>query len=81
MTLLITESRNSFQYEEDFSLKRIHELRENILYLFSLGNISGLPVYYKQYNGSSPDLTEFNDIVKDCRIKTNNMCARHGHLL
>ena len=34
----------------------------NLLYMFTLGGEIGYPVYYKQYLGSTPDVSAFSDI-------------------
>lgn len=37
----------------------------NLLYMFTLGGDIGYPVYYKQYLGSTLDVSAFSDILKE----------------
>ena len=70
---LITASKNRLLAEQGYDSKRRYKLQVNLLYIFSLGSKSGLPAYYKQYIGSTPDITAFKDIIKDCNIETSDI--------
>ncbi len=47
-------------------------LKSISLYLFSLSEDTGLPLYYKQYIGSTHDVRAFADILKEVGIKSNH---------
>ena len=44
----------------------------NLLYMFTLGGEIGYPVYYKQYLGSTPDVSAFSDILKESTAYADN---------
>ena len=70
---LITSSRNMPFAELGYDSKRRFMPQINLIYIYSLGESTGSPVYYKQYIGSTPDVVAFSDIVKECRVEKNNI--------
>ena len=42
-----------------------------MLYVYSLANDSSAPVYYKQFLGSTPDVSAFADVLSECGISSN----------
>lgn len=72
---LITSSKNRLLAEQGYDTKRRYKPQINILYIFSLCDTCGLPAYYKQYIGSTPDVTAFKDIIKDCSINNEDVVA------
>lgn len=44
----------------------------NLLYMFTLGENIGYPVYYKQYLGSTLDVSAFSDILKESTAYADN---------
>ena len=70
---LITSSQNMPFAELGYDSKRRFMPQINLIYIYSLGESTGSPVYYKQYIGSTPDVVAFSDIVKECRVGKNNI--------
>ncbi|MCA7113257.1 transposase, partial [Staphylococcus aureus] len=44
----------------------------NLLYMFTLGGDIGYPVYYKQYLGSTLDVSAFSDMLKESTVYADN---------
>ena len=62
---LLSASRTMDNAELGYDSKMRYKPQINLLYMFSLGPNTGYPVYYKQYLGSTPDVTAFGDILKE----------------
>ncbi len=69
---LITSSKTMELAELDYDSKRRYMPQINLLYVYSLGKNSATPVYYKQYLGSTPDVSAFPNIMKECGISSSN---------
>lgn len=72
---ILSNSRTMENAEKGYDSKMRFKPQINLLYMFSLGRNTGYPVYYKQFIGSTPDVTAFQDILsessakgKDCTI-------------
>ena len=66
---LITSSRTMPFAELGYDSKRRFKPQINLIYIYSLGEDAGAPVYYKQYIGSTPDVVAFADILKETKLK------------
>lgn len=44
----------------------------NLLYIFTLGESTGYPVYYKQYLGSTLDVSAFSGILRESTVYADN---------
>ncbi|MDL2060298.1 transposase [Mesosutterella sp. AGMB02718] len=44
----------------------------NLVYVFSLGEDTGMPLYYKQYAGSTPDVSCFSDLLRETSMNGKN---------
>ena len=62
---LLSASHTMDNAEVGYDSKKRYKPQINLLYMFSLGPNTGCPVYYKQYLGSTPDVTAFADIMKE----------------
>ena len=69
---LLSASRTMEFAELGYDSKRRFKPQINLLYLFSLSEDTGLPLYYKQYIGSTHDVRAFADILKEVGIKSNH---------
>lgn len=65
---LLTSSLTMELDELGYDSKMRYKPQTNLLYIFSLTEEAGLPAYYKQYLGSTPDVTAFRDILAECRL-------------
>lgn len=72
---LISASSSMDNAELGYDSKRRYKPQINLVYLFTMGDNTGYPVYYKQFIGSTPDVTAFKDLLtetsaysKDCTI-------------
>ena len=68
---LITASRTMEYAEIGYDSKMRYKPQTNLLYIFSLEDI-GAPLYYKQYTGSTPDVSAFSDILTEAQITGKN---------
>lgn len=68
---LITSSKTMELAELGYDSKRRFKPQVNLLYVYSLGNDSGTPVYYKQFLGSTPDVSAFSDVLTECGISSS----------
>ena len=50
----------------------------NLLYMFTLGGDIGYPVYYKQYLGSTLDVSAFSDMLKESTVYADNCTVIAG---
>lgn len=69
---LLSASRTMDNAELGYDSKLRYKPQINLLYMFSLGADTGYPVYYKQYLGSTPDVTAFADILKESGVHGEN---------
>ena len=65
---LITSSKTMELAELGYDSKRRFKPQVNLLYVYSLGNDSSMPVYYKQFLGRAPDVSAFSDVLNECGI-------------
>ena len=65
---LITASKGMPFGELGYDSKRRFKPQINLLYAYSLAESSCAPVYYKQFNGSTPDVKAFPDLLKEMAI-------------
>lgn len=72
---LITASLGRDLAELGYDSKMRYKPQINLLYLFRLTESLGLPAYYKQYAGSTPDVTAFEDLLNDCNLDSENIIA------
>lgn len=68
---LITSSKTMELAELGYDSKRRFKPQVNLLYVYSLANDSSAPVYYKQFLGSTPDVSAFADVLSECGISSN----------
>ena len=71
---LISSSKTMEFAEPGYDSKRRFMPQINLMYIFSIDEASGAPVYYKQFVGSTPDVTAFSDILKESGIE-NSSCT------
>ena len=69
---LITSSKTMELAELGYDSKRRFKPQVNLLYVYSLDYETGSPVYYKQFLGSTPDVSAFSDILNECAISNKN---------
>lgn len=69
---LITSSKTMPLAELGYDSKRRYMPQVNLLYIYSLGQDSGLPVYYKQFLGSTPDVSAFPNILVESGLSKSN---------
>ena len=53
-----------------YDSKRRFKPQVNLLYVYSLSSDVSAPVYYKQFLGSTPDVSAFADILNECGISS-----------
>lgn len=58
--------------ELGYDSKRRYMPQINLLYVYSLGKNSAAPVYYKQFLGSTPDVSAFPNILQECGISSKD---------
>ena len=68
---LITSSKTMELAELGYDSKRRFKPQINLLYVYSLGYDSSNPVYYKQFLGSTPDISAFSDVLAECGIASD----------
>ena len=66
---LITASQTMELAELGYDSKRRFKPQTNLLYIYSLQKDMSTPVYYKQYAGSTPDVSAFTDILRESGLK------------
>lgn len=69
---LLSASHTLENAEYGYDSKKRFKPQTNLLYLFSIGENGGYPVYYKQYMGSTPDVIAFSDILAECSAYATN---------
>ena len=67
---LITSSKTMELAELGYDSKRRFKPQVNLLYVYTLGNDTSMPVYYKQFLGSTPDISAFSDILEESGISS-----------
>ena len=75
---LVTSSRTMELAERGYDSKMRCMPQTNLVYVYSLSEGQGTPVYYKQYAGSTPDVTAFSDILRECGIKGSDYTVVAG---
>ena len=71
----LISSSNTMEFSEPgYDSKRRFMPQINLMYIFSIDETSGAPVYYKQFVGSTPDVSAFSDILKESGIE-NSSCT------
>ena len=65
---LLSASRTMDNAEKGYDSKMRYKPQINLMYIFSLGESTGCPVYYKQYLGSTPDVSAFADILSESGV-------------
>ena len=71
---LISSSETMEFAELGYDSKRRFMPQINLMYVFSLDDTVGTPVYYKQLIGSTPDVSAFSDVLKESGI-ANSTCT------
>jgi len=62
---ILSSSRGVDNAAPGYDSKCRYQPQVNLIYMFSLGNGSSYPEYYKQYMGSIPDVSAFCDIIAE----------------
>ncbi len=77
---LLSSAKNMDNAELGYDSKHRYKPQINLIYLFSMGINTGTPLYYKQFIGSTPDVTAFEDILKEshCYGKDCTVIADKG---
>lgn len=65
---LLSSSKTMELSEIGYDSKRRFMPQINLLYIYSLGKDHATPVYYKQFLGSTPDVSAFPDLLQECGI-------------
>ena len=71
---LISSSETMEFAELGYDSKRRFMPQINLMHVFSLDDTVGTPVYYKQFIGSTPDVSAFSDVLKESGI-ANSTCT------
>lgn len=71
---LISSSETMEFAELGYDSKRRFMPQINLMYVFSLDDTVGTPIYYKQFIGSTPDVSAFSDVLKESGI-ANSTCT------
>ncbi len=66
---ILSSSKNLDMAEVGYDSKSRYSPQVNLIYMFSLDERGSYPEYYKQYIGSVPDVSAFEDIIKETNIK------------
>lgn len=66
---ILSSSNNLDMAEVGYDSKSRYSPQVNLIYMFSLNERGSYPEYYKQYLGSVPDVSAFQDIINETRIK------------
>ena len=62
---LLSSAKHMDNAELGYDSKHRYKPQINLIYLFSMGSNTGTPLYYKQFIGSTPDVTAFEDILNE----------------
>ena len=69
---LLSASNTVDNAEYGYDSKMRYKPQINLLYMFTLGGDIGYPVYYKQYLGSTLDVSAFSDMLKESTVYADN---------
>lgn len=69
---LLSASHSLDNAECGYDSKMRYKPQINLLYMFTLGGEIGYPVYYKQYLGSTLDVSAFSDLLKESTAYADN---------
>lgn len=69
---LISSSKTMEFAELGYDSKRRYMPQLNLLYVYSVSEHVGAPIYYKQYIGSTPDVSAFADILLETKLAGKN---------
>ena len=69
---LLSASKTMENAELGYDSKMRYKPQINVLYMFTLGENTGAPAFYKQYLGSTPDTVAFHDIIHESEAYENN---------
>lgn len=72
---MLTASRNMQNAEQGYDSRHRYKPQLNVLYVFSLGENTGKPAYYKQYSGGTTDVSAFADILSEAGINGSDITA------
>ena len=68
---LLSASRTMENAEVGYDSKCRYKPQINVIYVYTLGDNTGFPAYYKQYIGSTPDISAYTDILKESGLNGN----------
>ena len=68
---LLSASKTMENAEIGYDSKCRYKPQINVIYLYTLGENTGFPAYYKQYIGSTPDISAYTDILKESGLNGN----------
>lgn len=77
---LITSSKTMPFAELGYDSKQRCMPQINLLYISSLDENRGAPVYYKQFIGSTPDVSAFADVLTESTLRHPEMCSSSSML-
>ncbi len=66
---IISDSKSLDIADKGYDSKKRYKNQFNVIYVFSIDETTYYPEYYKNFNGSIPDITAFEDIFKESNIK------------
>lgn len=69
---LLSASKTMDNAELGYDSKMRYKPQINVVYMFSLGENTGHPAYYKQYIGSTPDVSAFTDVIRESDVYGDN---------
>lgn len=69
---IITSSKKLEFAERGYDSRKRNMPQTNVIYAFTLDGNIGMPAYYKQYLGSTVDVSAFSDIFNEFNIQDNN---------
>lgn len=69
---LLSASHTVDNAECGYDSKMRYKPQINLLYMFTLSGTIGYPVYYKQYLGSTLDVTAFSDLIRESAAYAGN---------
>ncbi len=70
---ILSSSKTVDHAEIGYDSKMRYKPQVNLIYLFSLGDDSAFPEYYKQYGGSITDVAAFSDILAEAGISEDEV--------
>lgn len=69
---ILSASKGMTTAELGYDSKCRYKPQINLVYVFSLGEETGMPLYYKQYVGSTPDVSCFSDLLRETAMTERN---------